>query len=149
MRQALIAVPLVVLTAGAAFWMGRLSITNAAPNANQQLTRTGTTLEDRTPLPAVARLGSEPTDVRPAHAEAVGEVSLAGPASAAPRSETVGPCGTSKGAGRAEAAGAGSARPAGRPGEVLAVVKRERASRVSHSVGPDGVSFEPVRRTTP
>ena len=83
MRQALIAVPFVVLTAGAAFWMGRFSTTNAAPNANQPSTRTGTTLEDRTPTPAVARLGSEPTDIRPTHADAVGEVSLAGPASAA------------------------------------------------------------------
>jgi hypothetical protein len=149
MRQALIAVPLLFLTAGAAFLMGRLSATSAAHNAAQPLSQTSKTLEDRTSPLSVGRFGSEATDVQPGRLEDVGETSPSSAAAATLRPEPVGPGGTVKGASKAEAADAGTARPGSRAGEIVAVVKRERASRISRSVGPDGITFEPIRQTAP
>jgi hypothetical protein len=129
---------LVVLTAGAAFWMGRLSATSTAPNDAQPWVRNSSPLEH--PLPTVV--------VRPVRRDAVKDESFPDPIRPALREEPVELHGTSKGASSLEAAGAGVARPAGEVTEPQAVAKRERPQRLGRSVGPDGVRFEPVRHTT-
>jgi hypothetical protein len=138
MRYVLVVGLLVVLTAGAAFWVGRLSATSTAPNAEQPSVRSGSPFEH--PLPTMM--------ARPILRVPVQVESLPHPIRPALREEPVEVHGTSKGASSLEAAGAGVARPAGEVTEPQAVAKRERPQRLGRSVGPDGVRFEPVRHTT-
>jgi hypothetical protein len=139
-RYVLLAVSLVPLTAGAAFWMGRLSASSPAVRSEQGYGSIGTTLEDRHPTLQVAGLSV---------VASTGAEEKIPPASPTPQPAAAGPAGTIKSADKSEAATAGIAKPSTRTAAALAVVKRERAanvSRMGHPVGPDGIGFEPVRR---
>ena len=140
MRYVLLAVSLVPLTAGAAFWMGRLSASSHTVRSEQGFVPIGSSLEDRQPtleltgLSAVASTGTE------------GKIA---PASSTPQPAAAGPAGTIKSTDKSDASTAGIAKPLTRTSIVLAEVKRERAgsvSRIGRPVGPDGIGFEPVRR---
>jgi hypothetical protein len=125
----IVGISLFLLTAGASFWMGRLSATSMAAYSAP---------------PALPNEDYQDPNIIPM------ELSGISPPLPAPKSDqeaSSSPPGTGKAAGGPEAAEAGVARTPPRSTDITAVAKAERAvqvKRLGRPVGPDGVSYEPL-----
>ncbi len=136
MRTVFLALSLIVLTAAAAFWMGRLRASNPASHWERLPPNLGCQYH---PNREVAHVSAAATETPEAIA----------PAGSTTRAEAPARAGTIKATAKSEAATAGIAKPSNRTGDILAVAKREAAgnvSRIGRPVGPDGIGFEPLPR---